>query len=167
MQNSTVRLCTSASRLHEVRHTREAANCPYQCSFDFRPDTQFVTMLNGYRDSGGLARAQEVVALFKRCQGPTVATLAQWIVEREVICFEWGEQAWLPMFQFDRLNLQPDTKLKPVFSELAGSFGQWELASWFAEPNPWLESRAPVDMVLLNMAAVLNAARAERFIAQV
>ncbi len=124
-------------------------------------------MLNAYRGSGGLARAQEVVALFKRCQGPTVATLAQWIAEREVICFEWDGQAWLPMFQFDRQQLQPDRKLKPVFAELAGTYGQWELAAWFAQPNPWLESRAPVDMLLRDMAAVLNAARAERFIAEV
>ena len=167
MQNSTVRLSTASSRLQEVRHTREAANCPHQCAFDFHPDTQFVTMLNAYRASGGLARAQEVVALFKRCEGPTVATLTQWIVQRDVICFDWRAQAWLPMFQFDRLHLQPDIKLKPVFSELAGTYGQWELATWFAEPNPWLESHAPVDMLLTDMPAVLNAARAERFIAQV
>lgn len=53
-------------------------------------------MFNSYRGSGGLAREQEVVALFKRRCGPDLATFASWIIETEVICFEWQSQTWLP-----------------------------------------------------------------------
>jgi hypothetical protein len=126
-------------------------------------DRQFVVMLDAYRSSGGLARAQEILTMFKRRDGPGVAALARWIVSRELICFEWQAQSWLPLFQFKRPDLTPDPRLRPVFAELTQMYDHWELAAWFSLPNPWLAQRAPVDTLRRDHRAVLDAARAERF----
>jgi hypothetical protein len=45
-------------------------------------------MLNAYRDSGGLAREQNLLALSSRHCGLDADALATWIAEREVIGFE-------------------------------------------------------------------------------
>lgn len=141
---------------------RHPANCPHQCAQECRADHQFVAMLNSYRGSGGLAREQEVVALFKRRYGPDLATLASWIVEREVICFEWQSQIWLPWFQFNRFDMTPQPELGQVLAELTCVYDPWELANWFAQPNPWLADRTPVDTLASDLSAVLHAARVSR-----
>ncbi|WP_296443716.1 hypothetical protein [Rhodoferax sp. UBA5149] len=122
-------------------------------------------MLNSYRVSGGLARVPEVVALFKRHGRSDVATLASWIDNREVLSFEWQSQTWLPLFQFNRFDMTPRPELGQVLAELTSVYGPWELANWFAQPNPWLVDRTPADMLGSDLPAVLNASRADRFIA--
>ena len=136
-----------------------------QRDLDWCADDQFISMRVFYRGSGGLAQAPELLALFKRHAGPNVATLARWIVERQVIGFEWQRQTWFPLFQFSRQDLAPDPRLRPVFAELTGVYDAWELANWFARPNPWLTDRVPVDTLDSDRAAVLYAARADRFVA--
>ncbi len=120
-------------------------------------------MLEAYRSSGGLASAQEILTLFQRRGGPEVAALTRWIGERELICFEWQAQTWLPLFQFQRVTLSPDPQLRPLFAELTKVYDHWEMASWFALPNPWLDQRVPVDTLGRDYCAVLDAARADRF----
>jgi hypothetical protein len=122
-------------------------------------------MLESYRGSGGLARAQEVVALSKRCGGPDVAMLGSWIAERAVICFDWQSQTWLPLFQFNAFDMTRQPELRPVFAELTSVYDAWELANWFVQPNPWLANRIPVDTFASDLSAVLHAARADRFVA--
>ena len=94
-------------------------------------DEQFIGMLNGYRGSGGLARPPEVLALFNRWRGADAATLERCIVDREVICFEWQSQPWIPMFQFDRLCLGPNVKPTLVFGRYALiERVRWQPATW-------------------------------------
>jgi hypothetical protein len=128
-------------------------------------DQQFIVMLDAYRSSGGLARAQEVVALFKRRSGHDLATLASWIVNKNVICFEWQLKMWLPLFQFNRLSMAPQPGLSQVLAQLIPDHDGWALANWFAQPNAWLGNRTPAVMLGLDPAAVLNASRAARLIA--
>ena len=130
------------------------------------PDRLFVEMLNAYRGSGGLARAPEVLTLFHRCHGPDTSMLARWIVHREVICFEWQSQSWLPLFQFDRLNLHPHLSLRPIFIDLSGIYNPWQMAVWFARPNQWLGNRSPVDALLFDLPAVVDTARTDRLVAR-
>ena len=134
------------------------------CADDSRADTLFVAMLNSYRGSGGLAREQEVIALFKRHGGSDVDLLPNWIAKREVICFDWGAETWLPWFQFKHLDVVPQLQLGQVFTELVSVYDPWELANWFVQPNPWLANRTPVDTFVSDPTEVLNAARADRFI---
>ena len=150
-----------------VRHSSHAKPPADAGSARWGADQQFIAMLDAYRGSGGLARDEEVVSLFSRCGGPSMVTLARWIVNRSVICFEWQSHSWIPLFQFDRDNeLHPSASLQPVYSELACVYDPWEMGNWFARPNPWLADLAPVDaMVGGNREAVLDAARADRFAA--
>lgn len=147
---------------HRAMDTRHHSLHP--ASPERRTDGQFVVMLEAYRDSGGIAGAPEVLALFRRNYGPDHATLAKWVASRQVLCFEWQAQAWFPWFQFDRRSLLPQPQLRPVLDELTPIYDPWQLASWFARPNPWLSDHTPVAALGLDLAAVVHAARAEGFI---
>ena len=128
-------------------------------------EREFESMRTAYRPTGGLSPVGEFVDLFRHQQGPTPDTLANWIERRRVICFEWNEGIWLPWFQFHRVALVPHPQLAAVYSALTPVFNGWEMASWFAQPNSWLAGRSPVDTLLSDLAAVSDAARADRFIA--
>ncbi len=164
MQHLIAPRSATSPKLFSVRHAAEAVPRPHRCSRLCDADQQFIAMLDGYRASGGLAGRREVLALSKRRGGPDAATLAHWVAERKVINFEWQSQTWLPLFQFQRPDMQPQAELARVLAELTPVYDPWELASWFVQPNPWLADRTPLDTLAADLPAVLNAARAERFV---
>ncbi|WP_295960683.1 antitoxin Xre/MbcA/ParS toxin-binding domain-containing protein [Rhodoferax sp.] len=145
---------------------------PYFASRDCRApvalgvDMQFIALLDAYRPSGGLARTQETLELFMRRGGPDLATVARWMAGREVLCLDWHAQSWMPVFQFDLVDMVPLPQLALVLAELNPVYPPWALAAWFAQPNPWLEGERPADVLVSDAADVLNAARADRFVAQ-
>ncbi len=126
---------------------------------------QFEFMRASYQATGGLARVDELVDWFKSQGGPRPDLLACWIERRQVICFEWDDHIWLPWFQFHRFDLVPHQQLDSVFTELTPVFDAWEMADWFARPNAWLADKTPVATLVADLAAVRDAARADRFIA--
>ena len=128
-------------------------------------DSEFVQMLDGYRSSGGLARFREVAELCARRGGPDIAMLSASLVRKEIICVEWQSQGWLPLFQFNCLDMTIRPQIEPVVAELSCIYSPWDLAFWFSQPNPWLGDRAPADALMSDLAIVLQAARADRFIA--
>ena len=128
-------------------------------------DRQFVHMLRGYRETGGLARGDEVVERLAQCNTGGVPTLARQIVERTVLSFEWRGELWLPMFQFDRANMTPKASAQQVAAELSTAFDAWNTACWFVQPNTWLQGRTPVEALESDLGEVLQAARADRFVA--
>lgn len=132
---------------------------------DVQRNNQFVHMLNAFRVSGGLARVPEVAARYQLYGGRDESPLAGWINKRQAICFEWQSRRWMPLFQFNPVGLTLRAGLSGVLAELVGVYDDWELASWFAKSNPWLEDCAPADMLAVAAPRVLNAARAERFVA--
>ncbi len=127
-------------------------------------DTEFVQMLDGFRASGGLARLQEVADRCERRGGPDIPTLSACLARKEIICFEWQSQLWMPLFQFNPLDMTIRPQIQPVVAELSCIYGRWDLAYWFSQPNPWLADRAPADALLSDLPTVLQAARADRFI---
>jgi hypothetical protein len=128
-------------------------------------DRQFVQMLRQYRDTGGLARGDEVVERLAQHGGRGVPTLARQIVERSVMSFEWRGELWLPMFQFERADMALKPGPQQVAAELASAFDAWNTAFWFVQPNPWLKGRMPVDVITMELAEVIQAARTDRFVA--
>lgn len=130
-------------------------------------DCDFMALLQGYRRSGGLARASDVVDLLDPGTGTGLARLARWVVERRVIHFEWQAQTWLPWFQFGGPDHTPDPALGAVLSVLARAVlpaatqGDWARAVWFARPHERLADRAPLDVIGVNAGAVLRAAGAD------
>jgi hypothetical protein len=145
-------------------HAPEAACGHPGYTKDDPTDHQFIATLDSYRDTGGLASVQEVVTLFKRCKGSDLTTLASLIAGKKVICFGWEARVWLPLFQFNRVDMTPHIGLGQVLAQLSSVFSAWELANWFAQPNPWLGDRTPAARLGWNLPAVLNAARADRFV---
>ena len=138
---------------------------PGQQTPSWQINLDFIAMLNAYRPSGGLARANEVAVRFRPHGGTSVTALAQWIVRRQVISFEWQGKIWLPLFQFNHEDMARQPGLDAVLSELVLVYDNWEIAKWFSLPNPWLADNTPADTLASNAPEVLNAARAERFVA--
>lgn len=126
-------------------------------------NNRFVSLLNACRRSGGLARASEVAARFKRQGQYDLSPLAGWLVRREVISIEWQANLWLPLFQFQPTAMALRPGLSPVLAELVVVYNDWDVATWFTLPNPWLANAAPADALAAGAAQVLDAARAERF----
>lgn len=165
MQNVLAPHPVSSPARSMAGHGAVNATWPDPCTQQGGADQQFVAMLNLYRDSGGLARAQEVVALSRQCGGPDADTILRWVIDRELIGFNWQSKTWLPLFQFNRFDMARRPVLGHVFAELTPVYDPWELASWFAQPNPWLAERIPADTLEVDPSAVLRAARADRFVA--
>jgi hypothetical protein len=156
----------SSPKLFIGVHAPETGNILRHGEKELHADQQFVAMLDSYRLSGGLARAHEVGALFKcRCTAEA-ASLDSMIIEKKVISFAWQSQTWLPLFQFNRTNMAVQPEVGQVLTELSAVHDTWEQAVWFSRPNPWLSDRVPADKLLTNPHEVLNAARADRYIAR-
>lgn len=146
---------------HALQDARNSARGWQQ---DVQRNNQFIELLNAFRCSGGLARVPEVAARFQLDGSRDVSPLASWINRRQVICIEWQSRQWLPLFQFNPLGLTLRAGLSAVLAELVGIHDDWQLASWFAQPNPWLADGVPADLLALAAPQVLNAAQAERFV---
>jgi hypothetical protein len=129
-------------------------------------DHAFIGMLELYRSSGGLARAQEVFALFKSRSDLGAATLERWIERRAVLSLQWHAEVWLPLFQFERQCMTIKPTLEPVFAALNPVLQPWELASWCAQPHRWLDGDSPANALDADGPRVLRAACADRFTRQ-
>jgi hypothetical protein len=141
-------------------HLSAAQALPYRRAQSFCNDGEFIAALDAYRPSGGLLPAEELLSSFRRRCGHELATLARWIVARQVVSFTWQARTWLPMFQFNPDDMTPRSELTPVMAELSAAFDDWEAAQWFVTPNAWLGECTPVALVAVDVPAVLLAARA-------
>ena len=128
-------------------------------------DRQFLAMQGAYARTGGLAFGDDVAQLLRRRSEQPISTLAHWIVARTIVTFEWRSQTLIPLFQFDPLDMSRRAGTVEVIRELSDIFDDWELASWFAQPNVWLDDATPVDAIRDDQPRVLQAARVDRFIA--
>ncbi len=123
---------------------------------------RFVSLLNAFRSSGGLARANEVASQFQRYGDQPISVLGGWLIKRHAIAFEWHSKLWMPLFQFNPSDMTLRAGLAEILAEFVVVFNDWDLASWFTKPNPWLADRLPADALALAAPQVLWAARAER-----
>ncbi|MEO8153677.1 MAG: antitoxin Xre/MbcA/ParS toxin-binding domain-containing protein [Rhizobacter sp.] len=130
------------------------------------PSSQgFIALLVAYRATGGTTPGDELARLLGEHQRGDFASLAGHIASHEIFGFEWRSTLWIPMFQFDLRDLAIKPGSRQVLAELAKVFDGWGVAAWFAQPNSWLNGRSPVDLVDSQLGAVLDAARADRFVA--
>jgi hypothetical protein len=143
----------------------DAVNPSERPSQQWQVNGQFVAMLNAYRCSGGLARAQELAVICKSLCETRLIALADWIVKRKVISFEWESKIWLPRFQFNHVDMTLAPGLEDTLAELVVVYDNWQIANWFSLPNLWLADRTPADALAATAPEVLHAARAERHVA--
>jgi hypothetical protein len=128
-------------------------------------DRQFLAMERAFAASGGLACDDEVLRLLRRHVDQPLATLARWIVARDVISFLWKGRRLMPRFQFDLADMSLRPEAIEVSRELARFLDNWDLARWFAQPNVWLADQAPVEVLRTEPQEVLEAAHADRLVA--
>jgi len=125
-------------------------------------DTQPAAMVRVYERNGGLAQCDEVLLLLRRRRSQALSLLAGWIVHRRVVSFEWQGERLLPLFQFDLAAMTIHRSATAVLAQLSDAFEDCEVAAWFAESNRWLQGRIPLDVLGVDLNAVLCAARADR-----
>ena len=128
-------------------------------------DRDFIAMLAAYRASGGIVRTDDLARMLNDRRRAGLDSLASLIGSGTVFGFEWRRAFWLPMFQFEPRDLSLKPAPRQVVAELAEDFDGWALAVWFAHANSWLQDRRPVDLLDSQMNRVLEAARADRFVA--
>lgn len=134
--------------------------------FADRPNTRdFEAMLSAYLWSGGIARHQEVITRLQEDGNGGPSSLGKLIDSHAVFAFDWRGSLWLPMFQFKQPEMYVKPQARKVLAELAGVFDGWSLAAWYLQQNSWLENRRPIDVLDKHLAAVLAAARGDRYIA--
>ena len=125
----------------------------------------FFAVQEAFRGKGGLARADDLARLLEDCRHVDFIGLAKLMVSGAIFSFEWGGAHWVPMFQFNLADLTVKPAARSVVTELNTTFDGWSLAEWFTQPNDWLAGRTPVDLIDSDLPVVLDAARADRFIA--
>lgn len=127
----------------------------------------FDALVQASTSSGGLMSADELaLRLRDHDSDQPLSRVARWIVAHDVLSLDWRGQTWLPSFQFEpaRMSLRPG--VSEIVHELADTFDDWELMTWFTSPNSSLHDLAPCDVIATRPVAVLDAARLDRFIAR-
>lgn len=125
-------------------------------------DRQFVRMLRAFRETGGLARGDEVADLLMQRNAGDVSRLARWIVTRQVISFDWRGELWVPLFQFELATMALRQETRHLSAELSPVLDGWGVALWCASPHEKLDGCAPADVVAGAYDEVLAAARDTR-----
>lgn len=124
----------------------------------------FAFLRDVFRPTGGLARAHELAGMLRHPHPDGLRVLARWIAAREVVYVQCGGDYWLPLFQFDGVGeLAPRACVRRVLAQLGPVFDPWDIALWFARPNPWLGGEVPSRKLDDLPMRVEQAARADRF----
>ncbi len=129
------------------------------------PDERVSTLILSFRSTGGLMTADEVANVMRSRRNQPLSLLAKRIVERKVVCFAWRSTILIPVFQVDFEKMEILRSVEDVLAELAVPFDDWTIAEWFSAPNCWIQDRAPCRAVIDDPRGVLQAARADRYIA--
>lgn len=128
-------------------------------------EREFRDLEVSYRATGGLASGEDLARLLAdQCRGDFIG-LARHIADGKVFGFNWQCSFWIPMFQFELSDLSLREPPRQVRAELEEHYAGWGLAAWFVQPSVWLGLRTPLDLLGNNLSAVLQAARADRFVA--
>jgi len=138
---------------------------PRQTIAGFPSGREFLALNAAYRPTGGLARGDDLARLLEDHRFGDFVSLAGLVESGEIFGFEWQRKFWVPMFQFELRDMSSKPAVRQVREELATAFDGWPLAAWFADANAWLSARRPVDLLDSDLPAVMDAARADRFIA--
>jgi hypothetical protein len=150
---------TEPSRLDWHRH--RPAPLPWQ---DAMPDSDadFIALQDAYRQTGGIARGDQLAMRMGQAGRGGYIDLARRIVAGQLFSFRWHDCFWVPMFQFDPDSLSLREPPRRVLDELRGVIDGWDLAHWYVRANDTLAGHQPLQLLDTELPAVLAAARADR-----
>ncbi len=131
----------------------------------FPSDEGFVSMREHYSANGGIKNATALAQSHTGGQNGQLNSLANQILIGDVFSFEWRGQLWIPLFQFNPDGLTSRLCVRQVLNELTNVFDGWTMAVWFIQNNVWLANKKPIDLLDMRLSCVLNAARADRYVA--
>jgi hypothetical protein len=127
-------------------------------------DRAFIALLIAYRPHGGIARLHSLVGGRRiPIDGQEVA-IEVLVALGKLFGFQWHDEVWIPMFQFNMPGLTVASGPQRIAKELGRSFYGWALTSWFVRPNSCLAGRTPIDCLNRRLEDVLEAARADRVV---
>lgn len=159
--NTTVRAPAPPARNETIHPAHELAGD----IGDVPNERSFEAMRIAYRSTGGLASGDDLERLLQDCRFADPVSLTGRLDSGEIFGFDWRYRLWVPMFQFDLRDLSVKPVPQQVRTVLSAEFHGWTLAAWFTQGNAWLNHRRPVDLLDTDLPAVLEAARADRFVA--
>ena len=150
---------------HSSRHGEWSVNDVIDPIGSVPTSAGVVVLLSAFLATGGVVRGNELAMMFEDLKMGNLASLGRAMASGEICSFQWRSAFWIPMFQFNLDNLAFQPGPRKIMRELSGVFNDWMLAAWFAQPNSWLRGGKPVDLLESNFSAVLEAARADRYVA--
>lgn len=127
-----------------------------------RDDIVLTELLDSYSSHGGLVPPEGIISLMRPHWRQPSSTLAKWIAARKVVSFAWRSQLLLPTFQFERPRMTPRQGVAEVALELVELMDDQGVATWFVRPTPWLKQATPLETILFDSDAVVEAARRTR-----
>jgi len=128
-------------------------------------DRLFIALMAAYRPHRGISRLHWLSGGGRvRVDGQDTDVEAL-VSERQMLAFPWYDEVWIPMFQFDGSGPAVSEGPRRVVAEWGGALDGWALAHWFVRPNSWLGQHRPIELIDSGLLDVLEAARADRFIA--
>ena len=125
---------------------------------------EYREMEQAFRRTGGIVSADEAVAWLSRHTDQPISRLARWIVDHDVLSFQWRSRTVLPVFQFELSAMTPRPEVSAVIHELTPTLDDWETCLWFARPNASLGDAPPLEVIAHDAHAVYEAARGERYL---
>jgi hypothetical protein len=129
-------------------------------------DRQYLDMGRAFGAHGGWVSGDEMSRHLRRHWDQPISVLANWLMNREIVNIVWHGRILVPLFQFGSEDLRIRPLVRAALAELVDVFDDWEIAVWFAQPNAWLHEQPPLDLVARGDDTVIEAARADRFIAR-
>jgi hypothetical protein len=152
--------------VRELRRSPVArATSPAQHAFRRIENREFLEMSRAYDAHGGVASGDHIASELGRYRDQPIAIVARWIFTREVVNFTWRSGILVPRFQFSGVDMKVQPVVSRVIAELRDAFDDWEVARWFTQPNVGLRDDLPLAVLAIDEAAVIEAARADRYVA--
>lgn len=128
-------------------------------------DDRFEGVFAAFDAAGGIAQSEEVGQLLEETRNGDRMSLFRAMSRGEVLSIAWLDVRWIPLFQLAPHDLSVWPEVASVLVELQGVYNDLEIGCWFTEPNGWLDSRRPMDVLRFLPRHVAQAARADRYIA--
>jgi hypothetical protein len=128
-------------------------------------DRLFIALMAAYRPHRGISRLHWLSGGGRVRVDGLDTDIGALVSERRMLAFPWDDEVWVPMFQFDVSGPVVSEGPRRVVAEWSGALDGWALADWFVRPNSWLGQHKPIELIDSGLPDVLEAVRADRFVA--